>query len=65
MVKLATAGKRVVRLMPADPLVQSAMHEEIAAARAKGISVEIVPGIGASFRSPDGAQRNPGFLAAR
>lgn len=45
MVTLALAGKRVVRLKGGDPLLFSRAGEEIEAARAAGISVEIIPGI--------------------
>jgi uroporphyrin-III C-methyltransferase/precorrin-2 dehydrogenase/sirohydrochlorin ferrochelatase len=48
MVKLAKAGRRVVHLMCEDPPVRGGTHEEIAAARAAGISIEVVPGLGAA-----------------
>jgi uroporphyrin-III C-methyltransferase/precorrin-2 dehydrogenase/sirohydrochlorin ferrochelatase len=48
MVSLARAGKRVVRLKGGDPLIFGRAGEEIAACRAAGISVEIVPGISAA-----------------
>jgi uroporphyrin-III C-methyltransferase/precorrin-2 dehydrogenase/sirohydrochlorin ferrochelatase len=58
MVNLAKAGKRVVYLMRADPLVESGMHEEIAAARAQGISVAVVPGVAAA---PGNELNSPGM----
>lgn len=47
MVSLARAGKRVVRLKGGDPLIFGRAGEEVAACRAAGIAVEIVPGISA------------------
>ena len=48
MVKLATAGKRVVRLKGGDPMIFGRAGEEIAACRAANIPVEVVPGISAA-----------------
>ncbi len=45
MVSLAAAGRRVVRLMHGDPMNCGVAAEEIAACRAAGIEVEVVPGI--------------------
>lgn len=45
MLKLARAGKNVVRLKGGDPLVFSRAGEEIEAARAAGIEVGIISGI--------------------
>ena len=44
MVKLARQGQRVVRLKGCDPLIFAWAGEEIAACRAAGLAVEIVPG---------------------
>lgn len=49
MVKLALAGKRVVRLKGGDPMVFGRAAEEIAACRAQGIAVDVVPGITAAL----------------
>jgi uroporphyrin-III C-methyltransferase/precorrin-2 dehydrogenase/sirohydrochlorin ferrochelatase len=48
MVALAKAGRRVVRLKGGDPLIFARAGEEIAACRAAGIPVEVVPGISAA-----------------
>ncbi|MGQ2908161.1 MAG: siroheme synthase CysG [Aliihoeflea sp.] len=45
MVKLAKAGKHVVRLKSGDPMIFGRAGEEIARLDAEGIAVEIVPGI--------------------
>ena len=45
MVSLARAGRRVVRLKGGDPLIFGRADEEIAACRAAGIAVDVVPGI--------------------
>lgn len=49
MVKLALAGKRVVRLKGGDPMIFGRAAEEIAACRVHGIVVDIVPGITAAL----------------
>jgi uroporphyrin-III C-methyltransferase / precorrin-2 dehydrogenase / sirohydrochlorin ferrochelatase len=48
MISFAKAGKRVVRLKGGDPLIFGRAGEEIAACRAAGIVVEVVPGITAA-----------------
>ena len=45
MVSLAKAGRRVVRLKGGDPLIFGRADEELAACRAAGIAVDVVPGI--------------------
>jgi uroporphyrin-III C-methyltransferase/precorrin-2 dehydrogenase/sirohydrochlorin ferrochelatase len=48
IVALAKGGKRVVRLKGGDPMIFGRAWEEIAACRAAGISVAVVPGITAA-----------------
>jgi uroporphyrin-III C-methyltransferase / precorrin-2 dehydrogenase / sirohydrochlorin ferrochelatase len=48
MVRLATAGKRVVRLKSGDPMIFGRAGEEITALERAGITVDIVPGITAA-----------------
>jgi uroporphyrin-III C-methyltransferase/precorrin-2 dehydrogenase/sirohydrochlorin ferrochelatase len=45
MISLAKSGRQVVRLKSGDPMVFGRASEEIAACRAAGIPVEVVPGI--------------------
>jgi len=45
MVSLARAGRSVVRLKGGDPLIFGRADEEIAACRAAGIAIDVVPGI--------------------
>jgi len=45
MISLAKAGRRVVRLKGGDPMIFGRAEEEIAACRAAGVAVEVVPGI--------------------
>jgi uroporphyrin-III C-methyltransferase/precorrin-2 dehydrogenase/sirohydrochlorin ferrochelatase len=45
MVSLAKAGRVVVRLKGGDPMIFGRADEEIAACRAAGIAVEVIPGI--------------------
>jgi uroporphyrin-III C-methyltransferase/precorrin-2 dehydrogenase/sirohydrochlorin ferrochelatase len=49
MLKLAKAGKHVVRLKSGDPMVFGRAGEEIEALEAKGIPVTVVPGITAAL----------------
>lgn len=48
MVELALAGEQVVRLKGGDPLIFGRAGEEIAACRAAGVAVNVVPGISAA-----------------
>jgi len=45
MVKLAKAGRHVVRLKGGDPLIFARADEEIEACRSAGVAVDVVPGI--------------------
>ncbi|MGA9823365.1 MAG: SAM-dependent methyltransferase, partial [Methylocystis sp.] len=49
LVKLASEGKNVVRLKGGDPMIFGRANEEIAALRAAGFEVEIVPGVTAAL----------------
>jgi len=51
LVKLASEGKNVVRLKGGDPSIFGRANEEIAAMRAAGLEVEIVPGVTAALAS--------------
>jgi uroporphyrin-III C-methyltransferase/precorrin-2 dehydrogenase/sirohydrochlorin ferrochelatase len=48
IVALVVEGHRVVRLKGSDPMLFARAGEEIAAARAHGIAVEVVPGVTAA-----------------
>ncbi len=48
MVSLAKAGRRVVRLTGGDPMIFGRADEEIAACRAAGIAIDVVPGVTAA-----------------
>ena len=45
VISLAKAGRRVVRLKGGDPMIFGRADEEIAACRAAGLSIDVVPGI--------------------
>ena len=49
IVAFALEGKRVVRLKGGDPMVFGRANEEIAACRAAGVPVEVVPGVSAAM----------------
>ncbi|NYT05174.1 MAG: precorrin-4 C(11)-methyltransferase [Methanomicrobiales archaeon] len=49
MASAVAAGKQVVRLHSGDPSLYGAIVEQIAELKARGISVEIVPGVSSMF----------------
>ena len=53
MLALARAGRRVVRLTSGAPMIYGVIDLEIAACRAAGIAVEVVPGIAVTSRWSD------------
>lgn len=56
MVSLALSGERVVRLKAGDPMLFGRAAEELAALRAAGVPVEIVPGVTAAQAMAAAAQ---------
>jgi uroporphyrin-III C-methyltransferase/precorrin-2 dehydrogenase/sirohydrochlorin ferrochelatase len=49
LIAIASLGKRVVRLKGGDPMIFGRANEEIAALRAAGIPVEVIPGVTAAL----------------
>ena len=59
MIQLARSGKRVVRLKAGDPMIFGRAGEEIAALRAAGIALDVVPGSHRGARARRQASRSP------
>ncbi|WP_328741232.1 uroporphyrinogen-III C-methyltransferase [Flavimobilis rhizosphaerae] len=55
LVAEAIAGNRVVRLKGGDPFLFGRGGEEVAACRARGIAVEVVPGVSSALAAPAAA----------
>ena len=55
LVAEAIAGNRVVRLKDGDPFLFGRGGEEVAACRARGIAVEVVPGVSSALAVPAAA----------
>ncbi len=59
MLSLARAGRRVVRLKSGDPMVSGSAVEELAACRAAGVEVEVVPGIATAQHAANPSTGSP------
>jgi siroheme synthase len=65
MIALAKAGRRVVRLTRGDQITATGVEAEIAACRAAGIAVEVVPSVTGASPLPGGERSDREAIRVR